>query len=368
MDNSQLDPIKTLGKILSVKYNYSNIRVAVVGCGNWGKNLIRAFSELGALCAVCDIEPSKAMVFSEKYAIPYIPFETLLSAPNIDAIVIAAPSYTHEELAVLSLKAKKHVYIEKPLALTTQSAMMLSQLAQQQGRILMVGHLLQYHAAFNTLKAYNNEKILGNLQHLYSYRFNFGKYPSEKSVLWDYAPHDVSMILSLVKTMPYQVTASGGNHLQHTALDSICFHLHFHPNIQAHIFVSWLHPVKEQKLTVVGDKAMMVFEDSQPWESKLKLYRYPDRWNDGLPQPFPSEPESIAVPPSEPLLNECQHFLDSIIQNTQPITDGLEGTQVTTILEAAMTSWKTQEPVHLSATPLFYKTEKEVIQPTTAEI
>lgn len=328
-----------------VEHNYSDLKVAVIGAGNWGKNLIRVYHELGALRAICDHHPLKAATLSDKYEVANLTLEEILDSSEIDAVVIATPSTTHQGLGNLCLLANKHVFIEKPLCLQAKSAHSLYQLAQQQQRILMVGHLLQYHPAFIRLKQLKNDGHLGQLQTIHSHRSNFGKFPGEESVLWDFAPHDVSMILALVGQMPHSVSASGSHYLSHTSNDLSYIHLDFPAHEQGHIFVSWLHPYKEQKLIVVGDKAMAVFEDSQPWESKLKLYPYPPEWIDGLPRPFPSQGENVVLTPSEPLANECKHFLDCILHNKQPLTNGAEGSNVITVLEAAAQSISSQQPI-----------------------
>lgn len=327
--------------------NNNNPKIAVIGCGNWGKNLMRVLHQLGALCTVCDVDSTKAAEFSEKYQVPFLSFEKILSLTEVDGLVIATPSITHFELGMAALKANKHVFIEKPLTLQVENAQLLHQLAKQQQRVLMVGHLLQYHSVFNTVKKLKQEGILGQLQTIYCNRLNFGKFGSEESVLWDYAPHDVSMTLALVDDLPTQILATSTKHLHHTSVDSARIHLHFESNIQAHLFVSWLYPFKEQKMIVVGSKAMVVFDDCQPWENKLMLSRYPTEWVDGLPHPFPYVAEKVTVEYTEPLKNECSHFLDCIQHNLPPQTNGMEGINVLTVLEAAEQSMTTHLPVNL---------------------
>lgn len=329
----------------------SNLKIAVVGCGNWGRNLIRVVDELGCLHSVCDIDPHKAVKYSEQFGVPHSTFHKLLSSPEVDAIFIVTPSTTHYELAKQALLAGKHIFVEKPLAISIDDACHLYELATQMDRILMVGHLLQYHLAFNALKQLNDSGTLGRLQNIYSNRLNLGKYRTEENIWWDFAPHDVSMILSLVKEMPDRVFAMGGNYLQHTITDVTCTQLSFPSGTQAHIFVSWLHPYKEQKLVVVGEKAMAVFNDCMPWEEKLKLYPYPVEWVDGLPQPWQSQAQNIALSPQEPLKNEIEHFIECIEQRKAPITDGMEGLQVMRILNAAIQSIESKQPISLSAEP-----------------
>lgn len=320
--------------------NQSSLNVALVGCGNWGKNLIRVFSQLGVLGAVCDINPTQAKLFSEQYQVPAHTFEHLLSATDIHALVLASPSVTHEALATRCLEAGKHVFIEKPFTVQVSGAQQLVALAQKQHCTLMVGHLLQYHPVFIALKALVAKGNLGELQSISSTRCNLGKFPGEKSVLWDFAPHDISMILALMGEAPHQLTTTGDNFLAHTELDSVSLHLQFTGNRSARIFASWLHPQKEQKLIVMGSQGIAVFDDTQPWESKLRIQTYPSTWSDGLPQPIVFQFDNYPVEKSEPLVNECQHFIDSINHHQKPLTDGQEALAVMKVL-----AWAQQQLV-----------------------
>lgn len=334
---------------------FNSLNIAVIGCGNWGKNLIRVFNQLGSLYAVCDQDPIAASRFSEQYGVPRYTFEKILEDTKIDAIVIATPSVTHFELASAAIKAGKHTFVEKPLAVTYNHALKLHNLAEKYKKVFMVGHLLQYHAVFQKLKQLNSEGVFGKLQYIYSNRLNLGKFRAEENIWWDYAPHDVSMILALVGAEPTSVNALGGDFLQHTVTDVTSTQLHFPDNIKAHIFVSWLHPFKEQKFVVVGDKAMAVFNDCNPWETKLCIYNYPSDWIDGLPRPCISKPEPVTIPQSEPLINECTHFCECII-NTKlndekgvvaPRTGSKEGMSVMKVLNAAIESIQQQRPIDL---------------------
>ena len=332
---------------MSVTQNYNHIKVAVIGCGNWGKNLIRVLHGLGSLAAICDLDSARSAQLSQQYDVPSLSFDEILNNKAIAGVFIATPSRTHFDVGLASLKASKHVYIEKPFASTFQQASKLHELANQQQRTLMIGHLLQYHRAFTHMKSLLHDGALGDLQYIYANRFNFGKFPNEESVLMDYAPHDISMILSLVRSMPLTVMASNANHLQHTVSDTSSIQLTFPGNVKAHIFSSWLYPFKEQKMIIVGSKAMAIFEDSQPWESKLRLCPYPAQWVDGLPQPFAPVLENVPVSPAEPLQNECSHFLACIASGEKPLTSSLEGLKVMAVLEAAMQSMRSEAPINL---------------------
>ncbi len=322
---------------MSVKYNYSNLKIAVLGCGNWGKNLIRVMSDLGVLHSICDIDPNKTRLFNEKYGVPSKTFEEIAKDPSIDGVMISTPSITHTDLAYLMLENNKHVFIEKPFALNVKDAVLLHQLASKQNRILMVGHLLQYHPAFQTLKKLKQDNVFGNIHYICSHRSNFGNFQTEQNVLWDYAPHDMSMILALVGEMPYQISAVGSSYLPHTQTDACMMSLHFQRNIQAHVFTSWVHPFKEQKLTLVGNQGMAIFDDCQPWETKLKIFESKATTGEYFP-----------LEPAEPLSEECTHFLNCISQETAPRTNSIEGINITNILESAMQSLIKQQPVLVS--------------------
>lgn len=290
---------------MSVKQNLNTLKLSVIGCGNWGKNLVRVLSELGVLHSVCDIDPIKANQFCGKFCVPALSFDEIAKDRTIDGVMISTPSVTHYQLANTMLKHNKHVYVEKPFALKVKDARSLQKLAHLQQRVLMVGHLLQYHRAFQTLKAFKQDGTLGEIYYISCHRSNFGNFQTEENVLWDYAPHDVSMILSLIESMPYQVYAVGTSHIPHTQADVSCLNLNFHPNTQAHIFASWLHPFKEQKLTVVGSKAMAVFNDCEPWEKKLQLFLKSQS----------QQSKYVPLSPAEPLREECMHFLQCILNH-----------------------------------------------------
>ena len=232
-------------------------QIAVIGCGHWGKNLVRNFSELHALAAVCDNDETQAQKLSSQYDVPVLTLEQILSTKDITAVVIAAPAIHHAALATQALNAGKHVFVEKPLAVSVEDAKALCELTEKHSQILMVGHLLQYHPAFLQLKQMVDNGSLGKLQYLYSNRLNLGKFRNEENIIWSFAPHDISMILGLAGEMPEKIFATGARHLNPTIEDSTTTHLQFASGVQAHIFVSWLHPFKEQRLVVVGSKGML---------------------------------------------------------------------------------------------------------------
>jgi UDP-2-acetamido-3-amino-2,3-dideoxy-glucuronate N-acetyltransferase len=199
----------------------------------------------------------------------------------------------------------------------------------------MVGHLLHYHPAFIKLKAMAQGGELGKIQYIYSNRLSLGKIRREENSLWSFAPHDISMILSLAHDMPDRVTAFGANYLHQSVADVTTTALSFPNGVHAHIFVSWLHPFKEHKLIVIADRKMAVFEDTQPWEKKLAIYPHSIKWENGQAVPEKSEVQYVPITPSEPLLAECRHFLECMESRAVPLTDGIEGARVLKVLDAA---------------------------------
>ncbi len=310
-------------------------RVAVIGCGYWGKNLVRNFAELGALAAICDPDREAAGALAGRHRAAVAEFDAVLGDRSIAGVAIAAPAVLHAELARRAIEAGKHVFVEKPLALAVAEAEELCVLAERRGRQLMVGHLLQYHPAFIRLRSLVAEGALGRLQYLYSNRLNLGKVRREEDILWSFAPHDLSMILSLVGQEPGEVTAEGGYYLHRTIADVTTTHLSFPGGERAHVFVSWLHPFKEQKLVVIGDRAMAVFDDGEPWSRKLVIYPHRIEWRRAMPVPQRAEADPIPLDEDEPLKLECRHFLEAIATGAPPRTDGAEGVRVLRVLTRA---------------------------------
>ncbi len=316
-----------------------DIGIAVAGAGYWGRNLIRNYAEAGALRMVCDASESVLAPFREQY--PEVccttSFEKVLDA-DIRGVVIAAPAAMHFSLAREALLSGKDVFVEKPLALDVDEACQLRDIAREGGRILMVGHLLQYHPVFLKLKTLIGEGSLGRIHYIYSNRLSFGKIRREEDILWSFAPHDISMILALAGEEPETVMATGGNYLHKKIADVTTTHLEFASGLKAHVFVSWLHPFKEQMLVVVGDRNMAVFKDSAPWEKKLLLYPHNIQWKDGIPVPEKKDAVAVEVDSREPLRSECEHFLESIRTRECPRTDAQEGIRVLRVLKASQDS------------------------------
>ena len=311
------------------------VRVAVVGCGPWGQNHVRNYAEIGALSALVDPHEERVAALAAEFGGRPATLEAVLADPAIEAIACATPPSQHYALGKEALAAGKHVFLEKPLALKVEEAEELCTLAERLDRRLMVGHILQYHPAFLKLRDLVREGRLGRLQYIYSSRLNLGKIRREEDILWSLAPHDVSMILSLVGTEPVKVEAVGGYFLHRTIADVTTTHLTFPGGEQAHIFVSWLHPYKEQRLVVVGSDGMAVFDDGEPWERKLLLYPHKVEWKDNMPVPSKAQPVPIGLEPAEPLRQQCLHFLDCVRTGARPRTDGREGLRVLRVLARA---------------------------------
>jgi len=332
-------------------------KVAVIGCGYWGKNLVRNFGQLGALSAIQDADMGLAESFGVQYGVPALSIEELLERPEIAGVVIAAPAEFHASLAMRALEAGKHVFVEKPLSLRVSDAERVVALAEETGRVLMVGHLLQYHPGFLRLSQMVKEGRLGRVRYIYSNRLNLGKIRRAENVFWSFAPHDLSMILNLAGELPDSVEATGACYLHKSVADVTLTHLSFPSGINAHVFVSWLHPFKEQKLVVVGENAMAVFDDHLPWSEKLAVYSHEIEWRNGFPEPNKADAECEVLEESEPLRLECQHFLDCIAKDERPRTDGAEGLRVLKVLAAAE-----QAMAERSEVPLDQPSSKAALQ------
>jgi UDP-2-acetamido-3-amino-2,3-dideoxy-glucuronate N-acetyltransferase len=317
-----------------------NPNIAVIGAGYWGNNLIRNFFELGSLKAVSDKNISALKQIGKLYPScdTFISFKDVLSRKDIDGIVIATPAETHFLLAREALMSGRHVFVEKPMTLIEKDAEELIALADKNRLILMAGHLLQYHPAFVKLKQMATAGGLGRINYIYSHRLNLGKIRREENILWSFAPHDISMILALAGEEPESILATGGYYLHKKIADVTTTHLEFASGLKAHVFVSWLHPFKDQKLVVVGDNKMAVFDDTLPWEEKLLIYPHQVKWENNLPVPDRKKPQKVPLPHTEPLRLECRHFLDCIAGKKQPVTDGREGLRVLKVLNAAQRS------------------------------
>ena len=310
--------------------------IAIVGTGYWGKNLVRNFHSIGVLNTICDSNSDQLKLLLDQYqgVSGAISFSDVLKNDKIEGIVIATPAETHFDLAREAILAGKDVYVEKPLCLSEEDGVELNDLADNHKRILMTGHLLWYHPAVIKLKEIVQQGDLGRIQYIYSNRLNLGKLRREENVLWSFAPHDISVILGLLDEMPSTIQAQGGNYLHQQIADTTVTMLDFPSGVKAHVFVSWLHPFKEQKLVVIGDKQMVVFDDTAPWEEKLVLYPHTVHWSGNVPVADKAEAQNVALEQGEPLRSECKHFLDCMKNRNVPKTDGREGLRVLQVLNS----------------------------------
>jgi len=347
----------------------TSIRVAVVGSGYWGKNHVRVMNELGALTHVCDAECEALSRVGQTY--PQVVctdcYEDILSSPDIQGVVLATPAVTHFQLALAALKAGKDVLVEKPLALNVQEGRHLVDVASRQGAILMVGHILLYHPAVIKLKEIVDAGELGKIQYISSNRLSLGKVRNEENILWSFAPHDISVILHLLEEAPAKVRAVGYSHLQKDIEDVTVSTLDFASGAGAHIYVSWMNPFKEQRLVVVGDRKMAVFEDSQS-NRKLRFYHHSFQWLQRQPVPVKGDVEEVAIADQEPLKMQDLHFLECIATRNRPRSDGEEGLRTLQVLEQCYQSMKRQTGAVSGPTQIEVPKEREFFAHETAII
>ncbi|MFA6157567.1 Gfo/Idh/MocA family protein [Mesorhizobium sp.] len=308
-------------------------RIAVLGCGYWGSNHIRTLKALGALHAVSDSNRARAEGFASEQDCLAIEPEQLFVRDDIDAIVMALPPQFHADLAVRAVEAGKDVLVEKPIALTVADAERAVRAAKDNGRVFMVGHVLRFHPAFEMLKELIDKGELGEVRYIHSHRLGLGKFHTENDALWDLAPHDLSMILAITGTEPVEVRGEGAALLDNLS-DFAHLHMRFPNGLRSHLFASRLNPYRERRLTVVGTRAMAVFDDVEPWERKLAVYRHAV-WQDSGQWAFTTnEPSYVAVAQGMPLTRELEHFIQCIETRAEPRTSGEEAIRVLRILTA----------------------------------
>ncbi|MHB0856574.1 MAG: Gfo/Idh/MocA family protein [Anaerolineae bacterium] len=323
-----------------------NTKVAVVGCGYWGRNLVRNMHQLGALAMICDsTEAGRSSAAQVAPQVPCVSDVSDVLGSDIPGVMISTPAETHHGLVLQALEAGKHVFCEKPLAVTYEQGLQMCKTAGRLGRLLMVGHVLEYHPGIVRLTELVRSGYLGKVRYIYSNRLSLGKIRREENALWSFAPHDIAVILRLVGELPFQVVACGGSYVQPNIADVTVTQLLFDNGIRAHIFVSWLHPFKEQRLVVVGSQRMASFDDVS---KKLLVYDQHVEITNGEPIPIKGDGQEIAFSLDEPLRIECQAFLDAIDSQIPPLTDGGAGLRVLKVLQAAQRSLVMNgEPVDL---------------------
>jgi len=314
-----------------------NRYVAVIGSGYWGKNLVRTFANLGVLRIVCDASRECLDRLQVDSAVRRTAlFEEVLQDPEVGAVAIATPAPSHFELVRSALQAGKDVFVEKPLALTVKDGQELVRLSEEGKRILMVGHILRYHPAVRKLKNMIDAGELGKVEYIYSNRLSIGKLRTEENILWSFAPHDVSVLLGSLGEMPAAVSCQGGDYLSRGVCDVTVSQFLFPSGVRAHIFVSWLHPFKEQRLVIVGSEKMAVFDDTA--QNKLVTYSHKVQWKNRVPTAVKAEAEVVPIETTEPLKAECQHFLECLETRRPALTDGTEGLRVLEVLDACQRS------------------------------
>jgi len=324
----------------------ARLDLGVVGLGYWGPNLLKSLSRIPQvrLKYAYDVDKAKwgklANVYPETRFAEN--FELLLSDDELDAVVIASPAPTHAALAQQALLANKDVFVEKPLALSTADAEQLVKLAADGNRVLMVGHLLEYHPAVTRLKEIIDSGELGEIFYAYTHRLNLGIIRRNENALWSLGPHDLSIIMRLLDQEPVEVQASGQGYLDEAVEDVVFGTLRFAGGRIAHLHMSWFDPLKERKITIVGSEKMAVFDDTSK-DGKLKVY------NKGVQKPEHESHHAYGslrfggmVSPDlsnvEPLKLECEHFVECLMERKRPISDGYSGLRVVRVLDALQRS------------------------------
>ena len=312
--------------------------LAVIGCGYWGANLVRNFNNINVLKSVVDTNEKSKQKVKKLYA--NIHFETsyknILKDKDIKAVAIATPANSHYSIVKDALNHGKHVFVEKPLCLDLKQGKKLLKISKEKKLKLMVGHLMLYHPAYIKMKECIKKGLIGNIRYIYSNRLALGKLRKDEDVLWSFAPHDLSMILDLVKSKVSNVDAFGGSYVKKNIKDTSLTSISFKNGTKGHIFVSWLHAYKDQKLVVIGERGMIVFADTQRNENKLLHFKHRVGWKGEIPLAKKSEAKKIPFNfKKEPLSIECKSFINWIEKEKKPISDVNEGLEVLKVLNVA---------------------------------
>lgn len=315
--------------------------IAVLGAGNWGRNHVRTWAALGHLVTVCDASRQRLdQVEAEHPGVrTTADVEEVFADPAIHGVVIATPAVTHADLAARAIDAGKDVLVEKPMATTLEDAEKLATHVANSDQLLMVGHVLEFHPAFLKVRELLETGVLGRLLYVYSNRLNFGTIRTEENALWSFAPHDMALLLRLVGGSPTSVVATGGAYLSPDVADTTLMSLEFPGNVNAHVYVSWLHPFKEHRFVVIGDRQMAVVDDTRPWPEKLTLYPHVVHWEGGrVPIASRADATPVTLDEKAPLTAECEHFVECIRTRQKPLTDAQSGVEVLRLLEAGSRS------------------------------
>jgi len=306
------------------------LNIALIGCGNWGKNIARNLHEIGALACIYDENESLSQKLNQNFKLPTYTIDDIFKNQNIQAVVIASAANTHKDLAEKALINNKDVLIEKPFCLSLSDALILSKLAKKQNRILMVGHLLNYHNAFLKMKELIKEGKIGKLKNIRAHRLALGTIRSLESVVYDLAAHDISMILSIMQESPLEINGHSIHHSSNIGPDAVSVKLSFKTGTTALINCDWMCPYKEHKFSVIGSKGSLIFDDSQKWSKKL--YYNPSTINpDNSINMAPIK--YIILQENEPLKNELEEFISCIQSRKNPLTDHIEAVSVQNIMQ-----------------------------------
>ena len=312
-------------------------RVAVIGCGAWGRNLVRTCGELGVLAAVVDDDPAAAQAQALAWSVPALSLPQALEDPGLDALIIATPAPTHAALCRLALDHGKDVFVEKPLASDLAEAEALAALVRRSDRVFMIGHLLRHHPAFEALLAIVARGEIGALRYISASRLSLGRVRTHENVFLSFSPHDVSMILALVGVAPGSVHATGRAFVTPGIVDEARIDLGFPDGVHAHIAASWLSPFKEQRLVVVGETGALVFDDTRPWPEKLAWRRQGVATTATGPTATGADPTFVDLTAEPPLTRELRHFVECCRTRSTPITGIDEGLHVQRVLERVQT-------------------------------
>lgn len=317
---------------------------ALVGVGRWGKNILRSLYELGVLKLVVDNSTETLAQVQQQYVDLDLEnnISVALEDQSIEHLFIVTPPFTHYELAKQALEAGKHVFVEKPLCMSSKEAKELVSIAKNKKRILMVGHLLNYHPVVDTMCQQVEKGKLGELLYIHASRCNLGDIRFEENAMWNFSPHDFSIVCRLFNEKPTAIQSTGHGYVNDHVEDLSMTTMFFKNGSKAYVYASWLHPFKEQKMIVVGRQGMFVFDDTKPWEEKLSYYNEPVNFHHETPHTIKRAPEYIQVEFQEPLKEECRHFIDCANKGKQPVSNGTEGALILQICEASEKSQRNQ--------------------------
>ena len=312
---------------------HQNIKIAVIGCGMWGRNIARICARLGVLSYVVDNNSEKAAEFAQTFSTHAAVFPTVCADKNIHGVMISASAQAHEQLAVEALGAGKHVFVEKPMSLNLASAKSMNRAALKANRQLMIGHLIRYHPAFIELLAQVKGGAVGKLRHIQANRLAMGRIRNTESALFDLCPHDLSLILALTGSLPTSVTCHGAAHITPGIIDVLSTGLGFAEGVSAGMTTSWINPIKEHRLIVTGQTGSLMFDDTKPWPEKLTLFSDHITQAGELFVVERANPVHLPVKENEPLKEEVSAFV-KVCQTGEPaLTDGNEGIAVQTVME-----------------------------------